>query len=58
MMSAHSFTVYDMFKRNDRIYRDRIVIVSEDEQTTFGELFDQINKVAGGLAMNGIKEGS
>jgi len=40
MMNSQSFSVYDMFKRNGRIYRDRIAIVSEDEQTTFGELFD------------------
>ena len=45
-----------MLNRNGRIYRDRIVVVSEDEQTPFGELFDQINKVAWGLAMNGIRE--
>jgi acyl-CoA synthetase (AMP-forming)/AMP-acid ligase II len=57
MMSVHSFTVYDMFKRNARVYRDKIAIVSEDQSMTFGELFDQINKLAGGLTAKGIRKG-
>jgi long-chain acyl-CoA synthetase len=57
IMSVHSFTVYDMFKRNARLYRDKTAIISEDQQITFGELFDQINRVAGGLAANGVRKG-
>jgi long-chain acyl-CoA synthetase len=57
MMSVHSFTVYDMFKRNARVYRDKIAIVSEDQQMSFGELFDQINKVVGSLTAQGIRKG-
>jgi len=49
MMSVHSFTVYDMSRENARVYRDKIAIVSEGQSMTFGELFDQINRVAGGL---------
>jgi hypothetical protein len=30
--------------------------VSEDPQMTFGELFDQINKVVGSLTAKGIRE--
>ena len=56
MMSVHSFTVYDMFKRNARVYRDKIAIVSEDQRVTFGELFAQINKVVGSLTAKGIRE--
>ena len=55
-MSVHSFTVYDMFKRNARVYRDKIAIVSEDQRVTFGELFAQINKVVGSLTAKGIRE--
>jgi acyl-CoA synthetase (AMP-forming)/AMP-acid ligase II len=57
MMSVHSFTVYDMFKRNARVYRDKIATVSEGQSMTFGELFDQINRVAGGLTAKGIRKG-
>jgi non-ribosomal peptide synthetase component E (peptide arylation enzyme) len=56
MMSVHSFTVYDLFKRNSKFYRDKIAIVSEDQQMTFEELFDQINKVVGSLTAKGIRE--
>jgi non-ribosomal peptide synthetase component E (peptide arylation enzyme) len=55
-MSLHSFTMYDMFKRNARLYRDKTAIISEDQQITFGELFDQINRVAGSLTAKGIRE--
>jgi acyl-CoA synthetase (AMP-forming)/AMP-acid ligase II len=57
MMSVHSFTVYDLFKRNAKLYRDRIAIVSEDQQMSFGELFDQINRVVGSLTAKGIRKG-
>jgi long-chain acyl-CoA synthetase len=57
MMSVHSFTVYDMFKRNARVYRDKIAIVSEDQQMTFGKLFDQVNRTAAGLSAQGISKG-
>jgi non-ribosomal peptide synthetase component E (peptide arylation enzyme) len=56
MMSVHSFTVYDLFKRNSKFYRDKIAIVSEDQQMTFEELFAQINKVVGSLTAKGIRE--
>jgi non-ribosomal peptide synthetase component E (peptide arylation enzyme) len=56
MMSVHSFTVYDLFKRNSKFYRDKIAIVSEDQQISFGELFAQINKVVGSLTAQGIRE--
>lgn len=56
-MSVHSFTVYDMFKRNARVYRDKIAIASEGQSTTFGELLDQINRVAGDLTARGIRKG-
>jgi non-ribosomal peptide synthetase component E (peptide arylation enzyme) len=56
MMSVHSFTVYDLFKRNSKFYRDKIAIVSEDQQMSFEELFAQINKVVGSLTAKGIRE--
>jgi len=56
-MSVCSFTVYDIFKRNSKLYRDKIAIVSDDQQMTFGELFNQINRVAGGLIAKGIRHG-
>jgi non-ribosomal peptide synthetase component E (peptide arylation enzyme) len=56
MMSVHSFTVYDMFKRNARHFKNKVTLVSLDQQMTFGKLFGRLNRAAGGLAMNGIRE--
>jgi len=55
-MSIHSFTIYYVFKRNVRLFRDKVALVSPDQQMTFGELSGGLNRVAGGLAMNGIRE--
>jgi non-ribosomal peptide synthetase component E (peptide arylation enzyme) len=58
MMSVDRLTIYDVFKRNARLFRDKVGLVSPDQQMTFGELPGRLNGVAGGLAMNGIREGS
>jgi non-ribosomal peptide synthetase component E (peptide arylation enzyme) len=56
-MSVHRFTVYDAFKRNAKPYRDKIAIVSEDQEMNFGERFNEISRVAGGLTARGIEKG-
>ena len=56
-MRLRSFTVYDMFKRNAKIFRNQIALKSENQETTYGELFDQANRVAGWLNGKGIRKG-
>ncbi len=56
-MSVHRFTVYDAFKRNARLFRDKVAIVFPDEQMNFRERFNQISRVTGGLTARGIEKG-
>ncbi|OGP72565.1 MAG: hypothetical protein A2V86_03940 [Deltaproteobacteria bacterium RBG_16_49_23] len=56
-MTVQSFTIYDLFKRNGKIYRNRTAIQTESQRITFGELFDQVNILAGSLNHKGIKKG-
>jgi acyl-CoA synthetase (AMP-forming)/AMP-acid ligase II len=56
-MDLRSFTVYDIFKRNARVFKKRIAIQSEDRQITFEELHDQVSAVSGWLAAKGIRRG-
>jgi acyl-CoA synthetase (AMP-forming)/AMP-acid ligase II len=56
-MRLQSFTVYDIYKRNAQIFKNRTAIQSENERITFGELFDQANRVAGWLNSKGVKKG-
>ncbi len=40
-MSLRSFTVYDIVKRNGRVFKKRVAIQAEERSITFGELSDQ-----------------
>jgi len=42
-----SFTVYDVFKRNAILFKDKTAIKFEDCKIKFGELFEQVNKAVG-----------
>jgi acyl-CoA synthetase (AMP-forming)/AMP-acid ligase II len=54
-MELRSFTVYDLFKRNARVFKNRIAIQSDEGQITFGELYERVNAVAGSLVATGIR---
>jgi acyl-CoA synthetase (AMP-forming)/AMP-acid ligase II len=56
-MRLRSFTIYDMYKRNGTLFRNQIAIQSENQKTTYGELFDQAKRVAGWLNGKGIRKG-
>jgi acyl-CoA synthetase (AMP-forming)/AMP-acid ligase II len=56
-MRVRSFTIYDIYKRNATLFKDQIAIQSENEKVTYGELFDQVNRVAGWLNGKGIRKG-
>ncbi len=56
-MKVRSFTVYDIFKRNAKIYKNQTAIQTEGQRITFGELFDQVNIVAGWLNRKRVQKG-
>src|SRR4030043_1713537 len=56
-MRIRSFTVYDIYKRNAALFKNQIAIQSENEKVTYGELFDQSNRVAGWLKGKGVRKG-
>jgi acyl-CoA synthetase (AMP-forming)/AMP-acid ligase II len=56
-MDLSSFTVYDIFKRNARVFKKRTAIQAEERRVTFGELYDQTHAVIGALASRGIRRG-
>jgi long-chain acyl-CoA synthetase len=56
-MTVRSFTIYDLFKRNGKIYKNRTAIQTENERITFGELYDQVNLLAGSLSRKGVQKG-
>ncbi len=56
-MRVRSFTIYDMYKRNGALFKNQIAIQSDNQKTTYGELFDQANRVAGWLNGKGIRKG-
>jgi long-chain acyl-CoA synthetase len=56
-MKVRSYTVYDIYKRNATLFKKRVAIQSENEKVTYGELFEQANRVAGWLNEQGIRKG-
>ena len=57
-MELRSFTIYDIFKRNAKIYKTETALLMEDgRRITFGELFEQVNIVAGWLKGKGVVKG-
>src|SRR4030043_2050642 len=56
-MRVRSFTIYDMYKRNATLFKNQIAIQSKNQKITYGELFDQTNRVAGWLNSKGIRKG-
>jgi len=46
-----------MYKRNGTLFKNQIAIQSENQRTTYGELLDQTNRVAGWLDGKGIRKG-
>ncbi len=56
-MGLRSFTVYDMYKRNASIFKNRIALQSERGKVTYGELMEQSLRVAGWLKSKGVGKG-
>jgi acyl-CoA synthetase (AMP-forming)/AMP-acid ligase II len=56
-MSLRSFTIYDIFKRNAKLFRNKTAILHEDQEITYGELFEKVRAVAGWLGDKGIVKG-
>jgi len=56
-MSAHTFTVYDIFKMNARRYATDIAITELHGSLTFESLLEQVHTLAQGLLNQGIVKG-
>jgi len=56
-MNPHEFTIYDIFKRNAILFGSKTAILQEDQEITFGELFNKARAVAGWLKDKGIVKG-
>lgn len=56
-MNLRSFTIYDIFKRDAKLFKAQTALSADGEKITYGELFNQVNAVAGWLKAKGIKKG-
>jgi len=54
---ASWFTVSDLFRRSVRVYRDRIAVVSSEQELTYGELDERVTRLANSLAEAGLVRG-
>jgi len=56
-MDIHSFTVYDMLKKNCRLFENATALVSGDVRITFGELLRGVQSLSGSLSIQGVNKG-
>lgn len=56
-MMLRSFTIYNIFKRDGKLFKNQVALQADGQKITYGELFDQTNAVAGWLKSKGIKKG-
>ena len=56
-MIRHTFTFYDVAKRNAEIYPDRLAFIDGSKRLTFKQFFDLVNRLAVGLRKVGIRRG-
>lgn len=55
-MGIHDFTVYDMLKRNARLYENTTALVCANEQITFSKLLRQVQSLSGNLLRQGVHQ--
>jgi long-chain acyl-CoA synthetase len=53
-----NFTLYDLYVRNSRVYRDKTAVVAGDQRINFTTLLARTNGLAAYLADQGVKEGA
>jgi acyl-CoA synthetase (AMP-forming)/AMP-acid ligase II len=56
-MGVHDFTVYDMYRRNAKLFKNITALVCADKRITFGELLGQVQSLSGGLLTQEIHQG-
>src|SRR6266498_2372429 len=56
-MSAHGFTVYDMLTRGAAVHGGAPAVIEGDRQTSFRELRERVDALAGGLTALGLAKG-
>ncbi|MFB3885146.1 MAG: AMP-binding protein [Thermodesulfobacteriota bacterium] len=56
-MSLRDYTIYDIFKRNAKLFRDKTALFDEDREMTYWELLDEAEAIAGWLKDRGVVKG-
>lgn len=57
MMPVQGFTLYDMLRRNARIYADRTAVIQAQTRLTFRDLLARVDALAAGLAALPLRKG-
>ena len=55
--TTHTFTLYDMIRRNAVIYPDETAIIWKDLQVSFKDYLTEVNWLAAGLSDQGVQPG-
>ena len=56
-MGLHDYTLYEVIKRNARVYTDRVALVFGEQRITHKEFLEKVDRLAYGLFSAGIKKG-
>ena len=56
-MSLYGYTLYTLFRRNARIFKDRVALVSGEQRVCYGTLLDSVDRLACGLTAAGLTAG-
>lgn len=56
-MSLYGCTLYTLFRRNARIFKDRVALVSGEQRVGYGTLLDSVDRLACGLTAAGLTPG-
>lgn len=51
-------TIFELFEDAARVYRDHTAVIFDNVSVTYGELYDEVQEIAGGLRQQGIGKGS
>jgi len=56
-MGLYDYNIYGVIKRNARVYKDRIALISESQKINYRQFLEYIDRLACGLSGAGLKKG-
>ena len=56
-MSIRTFTVFNLFERNARLFPNKVAIENDNHKITFAEMLDMVRSLGNGLKTHGLKSG-